>query len=96
MCGLTGSDTTAGVLLKDTRNPPSAASVWDSDLKQELASWYWHDIIPNSYGCKMDEHWRIASALQSMGLSAKSAEQGGDNKCYRIERSMSRMRLWCC
>jgi hypothetical protein len=38
ICALLGSDRTAGLLLKDKRNPPSAASIWTGDLKTSCRS----------------------------------------------------------
>jgi hypothetical protein len=35
MCMLRSSDEYAGTELKDTRNPPSAASVWQGDLQSK-------------------------------------------------------------
>jgi hypothetical protein len=35
MCMLRSSDEYAGIELKDTRNPPSAASIWQGDLQSE-------------------------------------------------------------
>ncbi|KAI4928448.1 uncharacterized protein J4E92_005934 [Alternaria infectoria] len=42
ICGLEGSDQTAGRQMKDTREPPSAARPYNSDLKIELQDWVEH------------------------------------------------------
>lgn len=85
MCGLLGTDRTAGQLLGDMRNPPSAASVWQGDLKQELSAWYWRNVDPTTYSCKIDNHWNFPHTMQTMGLSGGSVSEGGDNMCYRVE-----------
>lgn len=85
MCGLTGSDETAGSLLQDTRNPPSAASPFTNDLKSELLTWHWRSVNPSSFSCSFSTHWNFPHAMRSLGLSGTSATQGGDNHCYRIE-----------
>ncbi|EMD94635.1 hypothetical protein COCC4DRAFT_147813 [Bipolaris maydis ATCC 48331] len=85
MCGLTGSDETAGSLLQDTRNPRSAASPFTSDLKSELSAWHWRSVNPSSFSCSFSTHWGFPHAMRSLGLSGTSATQGGDNHCYRIE-----------
>lgn len=85
MCALQGSDQTAGLQLKDTRSPPSAASHFNTDLKTELHTWYWRSVDPASFSCSFSDHWGFSKAMQALGLSGKPASQGGDNKCYRIE-----------
>ncbi|KAI4922472.1 hypothetical protein J4E90_000903 [Alternaria incomplexa] len=42
ICGLEGSDQTAGRQMKDTREPPSAARPYNSDLKIGLQDWVEH------------------------------------------------------
>lgn len=85
MCGLRGTDQTAGSLMNDRRNPPSAASIWNGDLRQELHTWYWRHIDPATYSCKINDHWNFASALKSLGLNGKPTAEGGDNTCFRVE-----------
>ncbi|KAH6644834.1 hypothetical protein C7974DRAFT_420258 [Boeremia exigua] len=85
MCALNGDDEAAGVLMGDTRTPPSAASPWTGDLKQQLAAWKWTEIDPSSYSCKMDEHWKIPAAMKALGLNGKPQSEGGDNVCHRVE-----------
>jgi hypothetical protein len=85
MCALEGTDQTAGRLIKDTRNPPSAATSWSSDLKQELHDWYWRELNPTSKGGQLDDYWKFAGMMQALGLNGKSTSTGGDNACYRIE-----------
>lgn len=84
-CGLLATDQSAGQLLRDARTPPSAASLWCGDLKQELSTWYWHVNGRPNYSCKLDDYWYIASAVRSLGLDGQPVEEGGDNACYRIE-----------
>jgi hypothetical protein len=85
MCGLSGSDEAAGTLLKDTRNPPSAVSLFNSDLKSELETWYWRSVNPSSFRCSFSMYWAFPHAMSSLGLSGTSTAQGGDNQCYRVE-----------
>lgn len=85
MCGLAGTDEEAGQLLNDLREPPSAESQWTGDLKQEMYEWYWHDVNPATYTCKLTDHWNIGYAMRSLGLNGKPKTEGGDNTCYRVE-----------
>lgn len=85
ICALQGTDQTAGLLLKDKRNPPSAASTWHGDLKAELQSWYWHTMNPTSKGCRLNTYWQVTAALQALGLDGNPKSEGGDNVCHRIE-----------
>jgi hypothetical protein len=84
MCALVGSDQTAGRQIKDTRNPPSAASIWSGNLKQELHNWYWHEMSPSSKGCQL-AGWKFGAMLRVLGLSEKEKNKGGDNQCFRVE-----------
>lgn len=84
-CALLGSDRTAGLLLKDKRNSPSAASIWTGDLKTELQEWYWRVQNPTSKGSELSKYWQIGAALQELGLDGTPDSEGGDNVCYRIE-----------
>jgi hypothetical protein len=85
MCALEGTDRMAGRLINDTRNPPSAASAWSGDLKQELQDWYWHELTPTSKGAQLDDYWKFSATMQALGLNGKPKSAGGDNACYRIE-----------
>ncbi|EDU43710.1 conserved hypothetical protein [Pyrenophora tritici-repentis Pt-1C-BFP] len=85
MCGLEGSDQTAGRLMGDTRQPPSAASKFNGDLQTELQDWYWRPVHPATYSCSISQHWQIPHAVESLGLSGTSKAQGGDNECFRTE-----------
>jgi hypothetical protein len=85
ICGLEGTDRTAGRQLKDLRNPPSAASPWPDDLKQELIDWYWHEVTPTTKGCKLDDYWKFPATMQALGLNGKCRSEGGHNVCYRVE-----------
>lgn len=85
MCALEGTDQTAGRQLQDTRNPPSAASLWVGDLRQDLHEWYWRERSPGSYSCQFNGHWQFGDTLRSLGLDGRSTLEGGDNACYRIE-----------
>jgi len=79
MCGLEGTDLTAGHQLWDTRTPPSAASVWNGDLRQELREWYWHEMAPRSFGADFDGFWKFGATVRALGLSV-----GADNVCHKI------------
>jgi hypothetical protein len=81
MCGLNGDDLTAGHQINDPRNPPSAASVWTGDLRQELRDWYWREMTPRSNGCNFDGFWKIGNTLRALGLST---QDGGVNACHKI------------
>jgi hypothetical protein len=85
MCGLEGSDETAGRQMKDTREPPSAARPYNGDLKIELQNWYWRETNPSSFSCSFSEHWHLSYAMRSLGLDGRPTSQGGDNQCHRIE-----------
>jgi hypothetical protein len=85
MCGLEGSDETAGGQMGDKRTPPSARTQFNGDLKTELQNWYWHDINPSSFSCRLAEHWHLLNAMQSLRLDGRPASEGGDNTCYRVE-----------
>jgi hypothetical protein len=84
-CAMAGTDRTAGLMLKDTRTPPSAASVWTGDLRQELSTWYWHSVDTSSKACQINEFWKLSYAMQVLGLDGKPTANGGDNECFRIE-----------
>jgi hypothetical protein len=85
ICGLLGTDRSAGQLMKDKRDPPSAASVWSGNLRQELCDWYWHDVDTSSKACDINEFWKLSKAMQALGLDGKPKFGGGDNACYRVE-----------
>ncbi|KAL6703941.1 hypothetical protein ACN47E_008879 [Coniothyrium glycines] len=85
MCALTSNDEAAGLLLHDKRTPPSAASIWRGDLRQEMQAWYWRDASPATFQCKLDEHWELGEAMKSLGMNGKPSSEGGDNVCYRVE-----------
>ena len=85
MCGLAGTDRTAGRQIRDARNPPSAASVWSGDLRQELDTWYWREMSPSSKGCQLQEYWEFPAMLAALGLNGRPKSGGGDNVCLRVE-----------
>lgn len=85
MCGLNGDDKEAGLQIGDTRIPPSAASPWTGDLRQEMSAWKWSEINPSTYSCKMNGHWKVPEAMKALGLDGKPQSEGGDNVCYRVE-----------
>src|SRR5690242_17744057 len=85
MCGLHGNDEMAGELMGDMRTPPSAASLWAGDLKEELARWKWSEVDPSTYSCKMDDHWKIPVAMRALRLSGRPQSEDGDNVCHRVE-----------
>lgn len=79
ICALTSTNRVAGILLSDTRTPPSAASIWtNGDLSAELHAWYWRPMAPSSKGCNLFEYWHFGAALRALGL----AENG---VCVRVE-----------
>ncbi|OAL50382.1 hypothetical protein IQ07DRAFT_509705 [Pyrenochaeta sp. DS3sAY3a] len=41
VCLMQATDRGAGFLIQDTRTPPSAASPWNGDLREELHKWFW-------------------------------------------------------
>jgi hypothetical protein len=85
MCGINGDDEEAGGQIGDTRKPPSAASPWTGDFTQEMTKWKWTEINPSTYSCKMNDHWKIHSAMKALGLNGDPQNEGGDNICYRVE-----------
>ncbi|KAJ8107057.1 hypothetical protein OPT61_g9127 [Boeremia exigua] len=85
MCGLDGNDEEAGLLMDDKRVPPSAASLWTGDLRQELTTWGWTEIDSSGYACDLDEYWHMTSMMEALDLNAKPQSNGGDNVCYRVE-----------
>jgi hypothetical protein len=85
ICGLEGSDKTAGGHMGDKRTPPSARTQFNGGLETELQNWYWRHINPSSFSCRLAEHWHLPHAMQSLGLDGRPASEGGDNTCYRVE-----------
>jgi hypothetical protein len=83
MCALEGSDLTAGGLIGDRRNPPSGASLWIGDLRQQMRDWYWHDTTVSAHGCEFDTFWNFGALFRALGLSTKAQSAGGDNVCYK-------------
>jgi len=66
----------------------------DTDMHPaELRDWYWHEAYYDpEINCDFSDDFanleinnRIEAALNDLGLSVKSVEQGGKNKCYSIE-----------
>lgn len=93
MCGLNGNDNEAGLIMGDTRSPPSAASPWSGDLRQELAKWEWNEGLPASYTCQINDHWDIYEVTEDLHLNGDPQSEGGDNVCFRIEHwNPSRMK----
>jgi hypothetical protein len=84
MCGLTGTDKTAGILIKDKRDPPSAASIWSGNM-QDFASWYWHDTQAQRSTCKPGQSFDLTEMMNGLGLSDLPKDEEGDNACYRTE-----------
>ncbi|CAO2649457.1 Nn.00g068420.m01.CDS01 [Neocucurbitaria sp. VM-36] len=87
MCAMRNSDKFAGEWLNDARTPPSAASVWQGDLKQELTQWGWNDLLPLDSLCSYgnDGYWELEEAFKNLGLNPHDVSKGGHNECYRIE-----------
>ncbi|KAF2828230.1 hypothetical protein CC86DRAFT_439187 [Ophiobolus disseminans] len=85
ICGLEGTDRTAGRLINDPRNPPSAASIFNGDPRQDMRDWYWHDSNPSGHGCDFDTFWHFGAVMRALGLNARSKSAGGDNMCYKTE-----------
>lgn len=85
ICALAGTDRTAGHLLGDKRDPPSAASIWTDNLKQALHDWYWRPMTPATEGCNLNDYWKLSAALRALGLDARPKSQGGNNMCHRLE-----------
>ena len=71
--------------MDDKRTPPSAASQWTGNLKQELTTWKWSEVDPSTYSCKMNDHWKIPETMKALGLNGNPKHEGGDNVCYRVE-----------
>lgn len=92
LCGLHGTDQTAGLLLQDTRSPPSAASRFTSDFHTTLQTWHWRSVHPSSFSCSFSTHWAMSNALRALGLSGTPTAQGGDNECFRVEHWDPEMR----
>ncbi|KAF1937969.1 hypothetical protein EJ02DRAFT_411304 [Clathrospora elynae] len=88
---LAASDQTAGNLMGDKRIPPSAASQFHGDLKQELQNWYWRERNPTS-GRRTAEWWQFPRAMQALGLNLTPTTQGGDNATHRVEHWDREMR----
>ncbi|KAF1923546.1 uncharacterized protein M421DRAFT_425767 [Didymella exigua CBS 183.55] len=85
MCGLNCDDKEAGLQMGDTRTPPSSASPWSGDLRQEMAAWKWTEINPSTYSCKMNDHWKVPEAMKALKLDGKPQSESGENVCYRVE-----------
>ncbi|KZM22752.1 hypothetical protein ST47_g6100 [Ascochyta rabiei] len=90
-CLLDMSNESAGKAMKDLRIPPSAESVWQGDLRNEIHKWGWHKAyyMPEVNCDFRDDPTmgtnRIGTALSALGLSPLPASAGGDNECYSIE-----------
>lgn len=89
-CLMEATDQGAGYLLDDSRSPPSAASRWAGDLKNDLAKWYWH-ITDWDEGWECD--WRrqgLTEAFEGQGLNPDPAfddeghPSGGNNQCINV------------
>jgi hypothetical protein len=80
LCGLMITDRAAGEMLKDGRNPPSAASEWQGGLEEELKTWYWHQLDDDQRYCDIAKRWELGYALKSLGLNEMSKKSGGDNE----------------
>ncbi|KAF1851022.1 uncharacterized protein K460DRAFT_271378 [Cucurbitaria berberidis CBS 394.84] len=87
VCAMRNSDKLAGEWLNDVRDPPSAASVWQGDLKPELKKWGWNDVMSNKMLCSFDNDgfWELESTFRGLGLNPHPVSEGGHNECYRIE-----------
>ncbi|KAJ4361646.1 hypothetical protein N0V95_001723 [Ascochyta clinopodiicola] len=90
-CLLDMSNENAGKAMNDLRTPPSAESVWQGDLRNDIPKWGWQEAdYMSDVNCDFrDEPTtgsnRIGTALSALGLNPLPATAGGDNECYSIE-----------
>jgi hypothetical protein len=93
MCGLEGSDQVAGRQMKDTRQPPSAASHYNDDLRADLHNWYWRETNPSSFSCSFSKHWHLPYAMQgeitNVIESNTGIQKAGTLRATRFRRSIS-------
>ncbi|KAF2749730.1 hypothetical protein M011DRAFT_397773 [Sporormia fimetaria CBS 119925] len=85
MCALVGSDRTAGSLLGDARNPPSAESVWQGDLVNAMNQWNWHEISDSQTNCNIETRWEFPEMLTRLRLDGRSKSSGGQNECFTVQ-----------
>ncbi|KAF2856423.1 hypothetical protein T440DRAFT_439477 [Plenodomus tracheiphilus IPT5] len=90
ICLMEATDSGAGHLIEDKRNPPSAASQWTGDLRYEQAEWFWH-VGDWEWGSECDwEHIGLKQAFEGQGLNAYPAfeddgdEMDGHNECISM------------
>ncbi|KAF3043373.1 hypothetical protein E8E12_001895 [Didymella heteroderae] len=94
-CLLDMKDELCGRALGDMRNPPSAESIWQGDLRQSILDWGWYDAFYDSdISCNFrdstmdgvyDAKIKIQTALEALGLSWLPFGKGGDNECHSVE-----------
>jgi hypothetical protein len=83
-CIMEATDFGAGLLVQDTRNPPSAASLWNAD-STILRKWFWHESI--NFECDFES---LTETFQGLGLNTESrydddgAAADGHNECLAV------------
>ncbi|PVH95963.1 hypothetical protein DM02DRAFT_689119, partial [Periconia macrospinosa] len=77
------SDEEAGIRIQDTRNPPSAASLWQGDLKEDLRKWFWHDFQEDDDVIRGDHngYWHVEGAIRALKLNG---DPGADNVPFAV------------
>ncbi|CAE7012111.1 hypothetical protein P3342_003555 [Pyrenophora teres f. teres] len=89
LCLMAASDRAAGYLEQDPRDPPSAASKWIGDIRNELEMWYWHEAyVEVDWDCDF-EAAGLKTAFDGLELNSLPLHDGdgnpiGDNNCWAI------------
>ncbi|KAJ4298009.1 hypothetical protein N0V90_005908 [Kalmusia sp. IMI 367209] len=80
------TDQKAGPQIEELkgRNPPSAKSAWQGDLKAELATWGWSEFRVENIYADM-EYWQVESVIKALNINGKPKADGGKIIPYQIE-----------
>ncbi|KAH7388645.1 hypothetical protein BKA66DRAFT_511037 [Pyrenochaeta sp. MPI-SDFR-AT-0127] len=81
VCLMQATDKGAGYLEEDKRKPPSVASPWNGDLKNEMALWGWHEAesFEKDYECDFERR-KLEVAFKGLGLNARAKYEWDDEK----------------
>ncbi|EOA81968.1 uncharacterized protein SETTUDRAFT_72231, partial [Exserohilum turcica Et28A] len=89
MCLMDATDQGAGYLMQDTRQPPSAASRWTT----ELETWHWdEEPLYADWDCDFEAK-SLSTVFQALGINPYPAydDDGepadGENECYVVSHA---------
>jgi hypothetical protein len=70
---------------------PYTHSLWDGGLRQEFATWSYHDTPADDdefeSTCDFETHHEMSRTFKDLGISAKPSNLGGDNHCFEVNHS---------